>query len=292
MQFIRIFLIIIFYNSSVFAITLNTIPLNGVTESMQYGWETSDKKACKLVETKLFDKARIEASGGETISAESYKICKSSKKVTECKRRTSSFYSIAAIQIIKYEPLKFNNGKECRFSEITEDVNEVTRKGNFILKKLPKQSDNFDFRFSINKSEFFSYPLNSINKLLNKNEKINISIETMEDMYITIFQWLPDQDMHTVRKLFPNSIDQDNFFKIKTKYTIPTSKHYSLRADFPKEEIVLDDEVNEFLMYIGTKEYIDFFDSYNFTDFGKKLASIKNLRQHQESYIIHKRQPD
>ena len=40
MQFIRIFLIIIFYNSSVFA-----IPLNGVTESVQYGWETSDKKA-------------------------------------------------------------------------------------------------------------------------------------------------------------------------------------------------------------------------------------------------------
>ena len=114
MQFIRIFLIIIFYNSSVFGITLNEIPLNGVTESMQYGWETSDKKACKLVETRLLDKARRVASGGETISAESYKICKSSKKVTECKRRTSSFYSIAAIQIIEYHPLKFSDGKKCK----------------------------------------------------------------------------------------------------------------------------------------------------------------------------------
>ena len=142
MQFIRIFLIIIFYNSSVLAITLND-----VTESIQYGWETSDKKACKLVETKLLDKARREASGGETISAESYKICKSSKNETKCNRFTNSFYSIAAIQIIKYESLKFSNGKKCKFSEISEDVSEVTRKGNFILKKLPKQSDNFDFRF-------------------------------------------------------------------------------------------------------------------------------------------------
>jgi hypothetical protein len=114
----------------------------------------------------------------------------------------------------------------------------------------------------------------------------------MEDMYIAIFQWLPDQDMHTVRKLFPNSHDQDNFFKSKKTYAIPISKNYILRAHFPKEETVLDNEVNEFLMVIGTKEYIDFFESYNYTDFGKKLASIKKLRQHQESYIIHKRQPD
>ena len=277
MQFIRIFLIIIFYNSSVFAITLNEITLNGVTESMQYGWETSNKDACKLVETRLIDKARREASGGETISAESYKICKSSKKETECNRRTNSFYSIAAIQIIKYDDLKFSDGKKCRFSKITEDVTEVTRKGNFILKKLPKQSDNFDFRSSINKSEFFSYPLNSIKKLLDKNEKININIETMEDMYITIFQWLPDQDINTYYKLFPNSFDQDNFFKSKIKYTIPISKNYNLRVHFPKEETIQDNEVNEFLKFIGTKEYIDFFDSYNYTDFGKKLLVLKIL---------------
>ena len=145
--------------------------------------------------------------------------------------------------------------------------------------------------FSINKSEFFSYPLNSIKKLLSKNEMLNISVETMEDMFITIFQWLPDQDINTVYKLFPNSFDQINFFKSKIKYTIPSSKNYNFRVHFPKEEIVLDNEVNEFLMIIGTEENINFFDSYNYTDFGKKLSDIKKIRQHQKSYIIHKLQP-
>ena len=43
---------------------------------------------------------------------------------------------------------------------------------------------------------------------------------------------------------------------------------------------------------IGTKENINFFDLYNYTDFGKKLADIKKLRQYQKTYIIHKRQRD
>ena len=76
-------------------------------------------------------------------------------------------------------------------------------KGNFTLKKTPKQNDNFDFRINLNNTEYVSYPLNVSKKLLDKNDTLNISIETMEDMYIYIFQWLPFQDINSVFKIFP-----------------------------------------------------------------------------------------
>ena len=48
-------------------------------------------------------------------------------------------------------------------------------------------------------------------------------------------------------------------------------------------------DVQEFLMIVGTKEKINFLNSYSSTEFGKKLADILYFRQHRKSYIIHKR---
>ncbi len=287
MKLLKYVLLIFFLNISAQAITLNN-----VIEVSQFGMETSGKEACVLSEVRLFDKARREAGGGETISAESYKICKSSEDENQCNYFTNSFYSIASIQIVNYEALKFNDGKECKITLLENDIFEVTRKGNFTLKKTPKQNDNFDFRINLNNTEYVSYPLNVSKKLLDKNDTLNISIETMEDMYIYIFQWLPFQDINSVFKIFPNTFDQDNYFETDISHTIPTSKafkEYNLKVHFPNEDEIFDNDIQEFLMFIGTKEKINFFDKYNYADFGKKLASIKNLRQHQKSYIIHKR---
>ena len=119
-----------------------------------------------------------------------------------------------------------------------------------------------------------------------------IDIETYEDMYISVFQWLPYEDSNSIQKLFPNKFDSNNFFKSNIKYSIPTTEkfqEYSLRVHFPDENAVFSEDVYEFLMVIGTKEKSDFFDSYTYTGFGKKLVIIENFRQHRKSYIIRKR---
>lgn len=278
---------IIFYYLNAHAISLNNIQ-----ETVQYGKETSFDEACILAEEKLFDKARREASGSETLSSNSTKICKKSNTESKCNLYTNSFRSIAAIQIIKYEPLKFTDGKKCQFSSLGNNIFQASRKGNFILEKIPKPDDNFDFRVKLNKYDFTSYPVNENIKKLNLNEVLVIDIETYKDMYISIFQWLPYEDFNSIQKLFPNDFDTNNLFKSNTKYSIPTLdkfQEYSFRVHFPDENHIFSDDVNEFLMIIGTKENIYFLDSYTYTGFGEKLVDIKNFRQQLESYIIRKR---
>jgi len=287
MQFIRFFLIIVFYNFSVLA-----IPLNRVSYSLQYGIDTTFEEACILAKEKLFDKARREAAGGETISAEFTKICKKSEEENKCNLYSNSFRSIAAIQIVKFDPIKFSDGSECKFSSLGNNIFEATRKGNFILKKLPKQPDNFDFRISINKNEFVSYPVNKNKDKLKLDETLIISIDTMEDMYISVFQWLPYEDTNSIEKIFPNKYDTNNFFKSSVENTIPTSEniqYYKLRIHFPDVNVVNSNDVQQFIMVVGTKEKINFLNYYNYTEFGEKLVDIQNFRQHRKTYIVRKR---
>ena len=280
----KLFIFIFFFNSSVLAINVGQVEID-----YPYGRETSDNEACALAELKLQDKARQKAGGEESISAESFKVCKGSENENQCNYYTNSFHSIGAYQIVNYEPIK-TDGEFCIFSDGNKDIKIVSRKGNFIIQKLPDQSSNFDFRITLSNNEFVSHPLNTSKDLLKKNESLKINIQTYEDMYISIFQWLPFQDINNVQKIFPNNYDKDNFFKSNLNYLIPSSDSFRFRIDFPNEEEIFESDIQEFLMFIGTKEQIDFFDQYDFSEFGSKLFAIKNLRQHQKSYIIHKRQ--
>ncbi len=270
---------------------LHAITLNNVEVSEPYGIKMSKEEACVVAQDRLFDKARREAAGEETMSAESTQVCQFSEDENNCKIFTNSFRSIGNIIITKYEPLKFDNGKECKFASAGNDIFEVKRKGNFVLKKLPKQSDNFNFRISMNKNEFISYPIN-LKKKRKSNETLELTLQTMEDMYVSIFQWSPYEDSLTVNKIFPNEIDTINFFEANIKHPIPTTKaqqKYNLRVHFPDEEFFSQNEVIELLMVIGTKEKINFFDDYDYSDFGQILGDIENFRKIEKSYIIRKR---
>ena len=111
-------------------------------------------------------------------------------------------------------------------------------------------------------------------------------------MYVYVFQWWPYEDNNSIMKIFPNAYDRVNFFNSNVKNIIPTSQilaKYSLRVDFPNEEYVFDNDVQEFLMIIGTKEKVVFFDEYKFTEFGKKLANIQHFVRERKSYLIRKR---
>ena len=295
-KYISIFFFIIFYYLSANAVSLKnvgeSIQLKNVKVSIQFGKETSLDQACTIAEVKLFDKARRQASGGETLSADSTKICKKSNTESKCNLYTNSFRSIAAIKIVKYDRLKFSDGNECRFSALGNNIFEASRKGNFTLQKLPKPDINFDFRVELNKYDFISYPVNTNIKKRNLNEVLLINIETYKDMYISVFQWLPYEDSNSIQKIFPNKFDTNNFFKSNIKHSIPItekSQKYLLRVHFPDENVVFSEDVQEFLMVIGTKERSDFFDSYTYSGFGEKLVIIENFREHRKSYIIHKR---
>ena len=60
----------------------------------------------------------------------------------------------------------------------------------------------------------------------------------------------------------------------------------SKKIDF---NVFRQNDVQEFLMIIGTKEKVSFFDKYNYAEFGEKLADIENFRQDRKSYIVRKR---
>ena len=270
---------------------LNAIELNDIKVSEPYGRLTSLEKACSIAEDSLLHKARRLAAGEETMSYESTNICKFSEKEPKCKLYTNSFHSIGEVQITDYELLKFSDGSKCKFSSLGNDMFEASVKGNITLEKLSKPIANLNFRISINKNEFVSYPTNRI-KQREKNDNLDIKIETSDDLYLYIFQWWPYEDNNSVKKIFPNNHDAINFFKSNNQYSIPTFENkekYKFRVDFPDEEYVFDNDVQEFLFFVGTKEKISFFEMYKYAEFGKKLANIKNYKRERKSYIVRKR---
>lgn len=270
---------------------LHGITFENIKVSEQYGRLTTYDKACSVARDRLFDKARRMASGYETISSESTNICKFSDQESKCDLYTNSFRSIAKVQIIDYEFLKFEDKSECRFSSLGNNIFEATVKANIVLEKLPPPPDNFNVRISINKNQFVSYPTNKKKERI-ENEDLIITVETTEDMYVYIFQWWPYENYNSIQKIFPNKFDKKNFFISDIKHTIPTSqklKEYSFRVDFPDDEFILDDDVQEYLMIIGIKKDVSFFDEYQFIEFGKKLANIRDFIQDRVPIIIFKR---
>ena len=285
--FLKIFFLIFLINTNVFAISIPEL-----SASVQYGENETLKEACILAKEKFFDKARQQASIGETISTESTKVCKKSENENDCILYTNSFRSIASIQIVDYELFDFKDGTKCKYSSLGNKVFEATVKGSIVLKKLPKPDINFDFRAEINKNDFLAYPINKSRDKLKKNDILKINVETVADMYISIFQWLPYQETYSIQKIFPNLIDNNNFFKSNELNSIPSKKRlkdYSLRVHYPNEEEIFTDDVQEFLMIIGTKDNVSFFDKYNYAEFGERLADIENFRQDRKSYIVRKR---
>ena len=286
------FRILIILFISFFITNANAITIPELSASVIYGKNESLAEACRMAKDAFFDKARRQASGGETISADSTKICKKSADENICNLYSNSFRSIGSIQIIDYKFFKFEDNEDCKESLLGNKKFEATVKGSIILKKLPEPDINFDFRVDLNKNDFLAYPVNKSRDKLKKNEIITIDIETIADMYITVFQWLPYQDNNSVQKIFPNAIDTNNFFKANVISAIPSKtrlKDYDLRVHYPDDEEIFTDDIQEFLMIIGTSENISFFDKYNYSEFGEKLADINNFRQVRKSYIVRKR---
>ena len=66
-----------------------------------------------------------------------------------------------------------------------------------------------------------------MNQNIKSNDSLDFLIETMNDMYISIFQWSPYEDTLSVNKIFPNKVDFENFFKQNTeRATIWREFHY------------------------------------------------------------------
>ena len=78
-------------------------------------------------------------------------------------------------------------------------------------------------------------------------------------MYLTIFQLLPYQDpkKYQAFKLFPNKLETNSYLKLK-KTKLPTNGKYKMR--FPED--INKKSVVEYLVFIASKEKLEFLDEY------------------------------
>ena len=287
MKLLAYILIIYLYPfSSLYSKTIKIENLKGIIE---YGIHETRYEACLAAEQELIKQARRKIGGGEIISGTDTSICKISNDEASCVLHTNTFHSLGKIAIID-----INKKGKCEHKDMGNNIFQATWVADIKLKKLEEVSDNFNFRPLINKNEFTSYSSNDT-KNNTKNEHLDITIEPMEDMYISVFQWLPYEDEKSVLKIFPNKIDTNNFFKAKEIHSIPTKnklKSYRLRADFPENVFVPD--VQEFILFIGTKNFVDFLDTYTFSEIEEIISNIseskKNqIRKNNIPYIITKK---
>ena len=133
------------------------------------------------------------------------------------------------------------------------------------------QDPNFQFNVSLNE------------KIYRTDDILEISIEASQDMYMSIFQWLPygGSKYNKVTKIFPNknfNQNDNNFIKkdLNLKYEVY----------FPDE--INQNKVDEYLVFVGSEKDISWLDEYTQIE-SLKSQMNKNkilMEKHIVGYIV------
>ena len=233
--------------------------------------KVTQEDACQIAEKRAKEKAIKEALGLK-ISLDELRTCKGTDGEDECKDNQTSVLSL--------------NG------EITESVINnkedgvyETSNGKIYYCKIeikavvvPSFENNLDIEFNVK--------LNQIN--FRNGEKIFMDFIFSEELYLTVYQYHPYKKIDRVQKLFPNKFEIDN--KINSnRFKLPTN-NLEYFIDFPDR--VSRKKVDEHLIFIVTKDKVNFLDTYfSLEDLTKRLMEIekKNIvRKEQKTYTIYK----
>jgi len=283
---------------------------------------TSGKEACDGAEQKVREKA-IREVAGETLNQKLVERCQLTEKSDECIINEITIRSLGKAKITYWEEIQ----RGPVVPTDTEGFYQCTYKARIDVKKISKVNPGFDFKLDLNNHNFSAYPDELIETITNeesnitietdiskKNDLLEITIKPLEDMFISVFQWRPNINTNKFEKIFPNSVDKNNFAEKNIKFTIPSlgvlnennscpvnhilvnnscQREYKLRLWFPAE--VKSKTVQENLWVIGTEENYNFDQEYSFLDFNKKIIELnessKKFREKQELYVIRRIDP-
>ena len=222
-------------------------------------------QSCRIAEEKA-KKNAITQSLGQMVSSDVVSNCSEIDGEYDCERNQFSLFELNGdITSFKIKNKVYDKeiGTEILYCEIEIEANVVPIKYN--------QDPNFQFNVSINEN------------IYRTKDILEINIETSQDMYMNIFQWLPygGSKYNKVTKIFPNknyNQNDNNFIKkdLNLKYEVY----------FPDE--INQNKVDEYLVFVGSEKDISWLDEYTQIE-GLKSQMNKNkilMEKHIVGYIV------
>ena len=227
--------------------------------------DKTKNQSCKIAEEKAKKKAIIQ-SLGQTVSTDVVSNCSEIDGEFECERNQFALFELNGdITSFKVKNKTYDKelGTEILYCEIEIEANVVPIKYN--------QDPNFQFSVTLNE------------KIYRTGDILEISINTSQDMYMNIFQWLPygGSKYNKVTKIFPNknfNQNDNNLIKqnVKLRYEVY----------FPDE--IDQNKVDEYLVFVASEKDISWLDEYSQIE-GLKSQMNKNkilMEKHIAGYIV------
>ena len=218
--------------------------------------EITEAQACHKAETRAKLNA-IQEFNGEFISSDTVMSCKENGSDVECPAQTLTLSMLEGliIGVRNKSVIAKTNLKEQRVCKVTLEAHVSTQ--------TEKTDPNFDMSVNINPST------------LRDGDKINISVEPTEQMYVYVFT---EESKGTLVRMFPNPFDKEN--NISSRTTIPSTSGYSIRASLDPN--LLGNDSQEVVHVLGSKNKLSLLNNYSREDFNLKLIEIPN---NQKRYV-------
>ena len=220
--------------------------------------DIAPNETCRLAKERAKLKA-LERVTGQVISSEEIEKCSEIDGKSNCERNQfflSSFNGdITEIEEIdkQLDTEQLNSGELIFVCKIKIRAKVVA---------IEQEKDpNCDFNVKLNNYNF------------RDGDNLVIDIDVSQNMYLTIFQFLPYEDKnYQVYKLFPLG-GEKNFIEVDT-LKLPKKNKYEIY--FP--ENVRKKSIDEYLFFIGSKKNINWLNKYSkFEDLKKQFLKSKSI---------------
>jgi len=278
-----IFSIIIFFSVHLLA---NEILVEQGTGDIEYNKMYSIPKIkCEEADTR----AKLDAlrnAVGEVLSGETVTLCEANQDRSQCNLIQSIWTSIGLYTqgvIIKWDYVKDPiTGDDYSLEQLSNNLEKCTVTGIATIQTLPEQGPNFNLDVSINNVKHItSIKVDKEHpqyKTISKSwSPVNFSIIPKEDMYVQMFQWQPSYPGENIIKIFPNKKQPNNKLPSLREFVVGSvnGQNY-LKAAFPNIRNITDkiEEINEWVIIIGTENNISLLNKYSFVDLNKEISRI------------------
>ncbi len=253
-----------------------------LSETYYYGKNMSENKACEIALNNAKEKAVNYL--GETITSNTIMQCKESNTEESCKQFSNIWTETAGV--IK----SYTNKREAGYDDSLSSYfcRQVL---NAEIVRTKKPDPNFDFDVKLNKNVFQidNDDINNKNNLYTSKDNLEIKIFPLSKMYFYIFYYAPlgSNNLYNekITRLFPNADCTENY--IKSDIIIPNSLCKILfKLTYSKDAFVIENNKQEFLLLIATKNQIKFKNEYTIKELRKKINEINNFEIRKKDLTI------